>query len=610
MQNQLLYFWIRRTNYTCFENDEFNFSPSFSFHFDSNENLLTEEPLNRINIFQERMNLSNITAIVGSNGAGKTALLKAITQMTIKRKTVNSRLDDGNMENTSDYFIAVFYINNRFVVVNRHLHDITFSSGTKKENYLVPRDNDIPQDFSFIYFSLESKDTESFDLKNRINFIPLTPKQIKNDGNRFVTSKVIGDQKKELDFEKFDFEKFWDTYIYSKNKRIVDSNPIINVSINSRSLLKDAFYKNGYDTYISGAEKISESMHINELGLVGALSLDLCLEIKNGSYDKFMKDVRFTPETSGEECKSFFTEIMYSNDFDKETVAYIKKAVNEICLFDSLKKNRIVTYEDDPNFRHGIISYDMPIGELRKLFTQIFKKGPSFLFKYLSFNYGCSDGELAKIRQKAYLEYISKIEELFPDRYSLKNNIVVLMDEIDVHLHPNEQRKLISSIVDSIETFFNGKTVQILFTTHSPVVLSDLPSQNVLYIKKNEGTSKRIIKRKMDNRTFGANIYDLYNDSFFFEDQVLMGDYAKKYIDQLYNKIVNTDLERRSQYKEAVDLIGEQIVRNELNNVIDYGNNKPRMVNVQYNRDIIESLKEQRDSIDELIKKMEELAND
>ena len=57
---------------------------------------------------------------------------------------------------------------------------------------------------------------------------------------------------------------------------------------------------------------------------------------------------------------------------------------------------------------------------------------------------------------------------------------VILIDEIDMHLHPSWQSRIITSL---LETFTN---VQIVTTTHSPIVISSIESEYLRILKNNE----------------------------------------------------------------------------------------------------------------------------
>ena len=55
---------------------------------------------------------------------------------------------------------------------------------------------------------------------------------------------------------------------------------------------------------------------------------------------------------------------------------------------------------------------------------------------------------------------------------------------------------------------------QLIITTHSPIILSDIPKNHVIFMNKDE--SGNVITNDLDShgKTFGGNIFDLYNDSF------------------------------------------------------------------------------------------------
>ena len=57
---------------------------------------------------------------------------------------------------------------------------------------------------------------------------------------------------------------------------------------------------------------------------------------------------------------------------------------------------------------------------------------------------------------------------------------IVLIDEIDMHLHPSWQRKVIYSLH---RTF---PKVQFIFTTHSPTVLTNVPKENIRILDNGE----------------------------------------------------------------------------------------------------------------------------
>jgi len=71
--------------------------------------------------------------------------------------------------------------------------------------------------------------------------------------------------------------------------------------------------------------------------------------------------------------------------------------------------------------------------------------------------------------------------------YPLQGDAIVLIDEIELHLHPSWQRKIVSSLK---KTFPN---CQFIITTHSPQVLSYIQPENIYIL---ESTKEGIIAQK------------------------------------------------------------------------------------------------------------------
>ena len=76
---------------------------------------------------------------------------------------------------------------------------------------------------------------------------------------------------------------------------------------------------------------------------------------------------------------------------------------------------------------------------------------------------------------------------------------VVLIDEIDMHLHPSWQKKIISVLC---KTF---PKVQFIFTTHSPSVLSNVPNKNILILDNFE-------IYPLENMTYGKDIESILRE--------------------------------------------------------------------------------------------------
>ncbi|HHS93656.1 MAG TPA: ATP-binding protein, partial [Campylobacterales bacterium] len=173
-------------------------------------------------------------------------------------------------------------------------------------------------------------------------------------------------------------------------------------------------------------------------------------------------------------------------------------------------------------------------------------------------------------------------------------------DEPDIALHPEWQKRMINYIIN----FFNlirDKNIHLIFTTHSPFLLSDIPKQNIIFLDKNEdGTCKVVNELKEKKETFGANIHTLLSDSFFMENG-LTGEFAKGKIDeviQYLNGKEDTKIKNDDEAQKLVNIIGEPIVKNQLQRMLD----SKRLKKIDEIDAIKKSMAEMQKRLDELEK--------
>lgn len=125
---------------------------------------------------------------------------------------------------------------------------------------------------------------------------------------------------------------------------------------------------------------------------------------------------------------------------------------------------------------------------------------------------------------------LTEESKVLPD----KTHYILLLDEADLAFHPSWKRKFVKSLISTIPFFFNdlngSPLIQIIFTTHDPLTLSDIPQSNVIYLDKKEEGTTFINRDKAES--FGANVHDLLAHSFFLEDG-FMGEYAQDLITDL-----------------------------------------------------------------------------
>jgi predicted ATP-binding protein involved in virulence len=158
-----------------------------------------------------------------------------------------------------------------------------------------------------------------------------------------------------------------------------------------------------------------------------------------------------------------------------------------------------------------------------------------------------------------------KIEESEKADYGINGDtIVIFIDEGEVALHPEWQRRYFSRVTSYLSELFHDRNIQLLITTHSPFVLSDIPKENVLFLERDgEGYCK--VSPLVHEETFGGNIYNLLSDSFFMDNT--LGKFAEDKI-RWAMKSLSPDTEIIQETKEEIryiiDRIGEPIMKEQL----------------------------------------------
>lgn len=224
------------------------------------------------------------------------------------------------------------------------------------------------------------------------------------------------------------------------------------------------------------------------------------------------------------------------------------------------------------------------------------KIGCSFVIKYLKIhNLGMSSGERALLNFMSRILFSSQLNRFLPNHgFSLHKNVLLLIDEIDLYLHPEWQRRIICDLLHELEVHFPSNQFQIILTSHSPIVLSDIPRENSIFLKR---TDHRIVQQERNIQTFGANIHMLYKDAFFIKNGLAMGEFAQDYVNQLIDeieigKISPEDIEAK------IAVIGEPIIQKKLRSLLDKPNTKPKAMLATERQQVIDFLKRQKQNIE------------
>lgn len=156
--------------------------------------------------------------------------------------------------------------------------------------------------------------------------------------------------------------------------------------------------------------------------------------------------------------------------------------------------------------------------------------------------------------------------------YSLGDTCILLLDEPDRCFHPEWSRRFIKNLTETLGSKpFNKFNYQIIITTHSPLLLSDVLKEDIICLNTTEDGNIRVEKVPYG---FMSNINDILLDSFFMEAPY--GAWAEKYVNKLIQRInkISLDIKKEQDIGNArreikklekeVEIIGEELIKDSL----------------------------------------------
>lgn len=194
-------------------------------------------------------------------------------------------------------------------------------------------------------------------------------------------------------------------------------------------------------------------------------------------------------------------------------------------------------------------------------------------------------------------------------------NVNIVFDEIELYAHPEFQRKFIKDLLKALEVI-KDINLNIIFITHSPFILSDIPKQNILFLKVDEGTKISKPSHYDGYNTFGANVHEMLTNGFFIEST--KGEFAlikiKKFLEFYKDNIkIKRDSNKFDNFKKNykkeivfyssfIPLIGEDYIRIILENHLQELKN--HFSDLNYESAQIVLLEEEKRKIDEKIERL------
>ncbi|MGG1515462.1 AAA family ATPase [Paenibacillus oryzisoli] len=588
---ELIYLWVGK--FRNIHELGFNFSSKYDVSFDINTENGTRElkisPKKVFSLFEEEK-INNVTAIIGRNGSGKTNILDLL----------GMRMNDRKMLSEVKYFLLYHISEDTFAIEGSEFSLI-------KDNILnIPIENNQFSIVSDPYSMYLEKSDSGFEFKS---FLQLSEDRIKrihyyNFRNTF----------------KEDFER-WGNKISNEHTVFFSR---LNLNPNSigyyakynlityfnRSTFKEKskhLFNLNDNVFISVYNNISYSMDLDE-------KLALKISFKDNFRDLIQRSGKPNKKSIDNKTKfimNFIEDyIQYSfssiKDIAAEEIIKLKNEINEITNENTTPKDYFyAVYEVVSGYLNKHINLDL--SDMKKYSDTFYKlvyyfeqlsmsyfKGKnvqipigtnenSVVKEFLQFidqNHFSSDSEMNYLNNSVSLtvEPMSSGEEAFINlfaslffglrlnRYSKKYNAIILLDEPDNFMHPEWSRIMLSEIFNFLNQIELGyKKYQIIITTHSPFIISDLLKSNVIALEKdiNKGYCK-IANFVTADQTFANNIHTLLSEEFFMSSTI--GEFAKERINHVITvlKSQNNDSLELAKCKLVIDNIGEPLLKEKL----------------------------------------------
>ena len=128
-----------------------------------------------------------------------------------------------------------------------------------------------------------------------------------------------------------------------------------------------------------------------------------------------------------------------------------------------------------------------------------------FRFKELGFGYQSMLSWVVDLTKRMY--------KYFPNSENpLLESAIVLVDEIDLHLHPKWQREIISYVSEIF------KNVQFIVTTHSPLIIQSMQEVN-LYVLRRED-EKIVVEHSPETNFSGWTVEEILRDTMKLDNDI------------------------------------------------------------------------------------------
>ena len=191
----------------------------------------------------------------------------------------------------------------------------------------------------------------------------------------------------------------------------------------------------------------------------------------------------------------------------------------------------------------------------------------------MSYSHTLSDKTVLSSGEQELLNLFSRLYHAVvtaPRKFdNLRIPSLLLLDEAEIGFHPEWQRQYVNQLCKFIRLLSvpAGHNFQIVLTSHSPIILSDIPKCCTNFLKEEQGYV--VNNSEEQSETFAENIFNLYRRSFFMEDG-LIGKFASNKIEELKARIEQChSCEEMNIIRADINIIGDAFIKRYLQNKLD-----------------------------------------
>lgn len=590
---ELLYLWIGKDD-TCFiQQQGFNFSPNYQFNITDmgvdGYQLDWSEKQEHFNVW-DYQNIVNLTAIVGENGTGKTTLLRYLTaapQMLNKKNSDDQLVQIYRIGNSIKIFCKLDKVlrfdaerkcsDMHVSVVNQgeadkllHQQTVVLMSNAKANAFFRER----PGKNKTIIFSPEINSARGKAFYRKVSgWTPDKPEDFKN-----LQDKIIA-ERSTRDFEQYigigyDLQVLSGRFIETNIREIVIgvANPIRWFEILGQEKAGDHERKReSFQTLLLEYFECLRKKASKDI--LSVLWDSLCFEVLSLVEDK--AQVLADPELFSAIRKAPVQYLQdHINVIHEGVIEYYRRAQSEIIDLGKILSKCVCgdrAYFDQWNNAARTVVLERGSKQYRafcKFVDKQMKMPASFVLKHLIVRISPqSSGEWAIQNMFSWLRLPPYFRKVLGERSTvIRGNMLLMLDEVDLYMHPEWQRQFLKLLSDGLNREYRNKHIQVIITTHSPLVLSDIPRENVVYLKR-DGNKCKIVDGPDMEETFGANIFSLLKDSFFLSKT--MGEFAHTRIEKVIGDLEKLkespqDLKLKKECRQLIEHIGEPIIRKKL----------------------------------------------